>query len=94
MASMIFRPERRPEKYEIRAIFSLCSSAVIQTVSASVRAAAVWLHPGERLAAAVRDLLAGGCLEQMRQHALACGRPDAARAIAGRIAAGIRCQIL
>lgn len=63
-------------------------------VYATKNGAAVWLHPGERLAAAVRDLLGGGCLERMRQHALACGRPDAARVIAGRIAGGILRQIL
>lgn len=59
-------------------------------VYATRRGAAVWLHPGEKLAAAVQELLAGDCLAAMADKARACARPEAAAVIAGRIAGYIR----
>lgn len=51
-------------------------------VYATRRGAAVWLHPGERLAPAVRELLTDGELAGMREQAQKCARPAAARDIA------------
>lgn len=50
-------------------------------VYATRRGAAVWLHPGERLAPAVAELLAGN-LAAMGACAAACARPGAAAAVA------------
>ena len=50
-------------------------------VYATKRGAAVWLHPGERLAPAVAELLAGN-LSEMGACAAACARPRAAAAVA------------
>ena len=54
-------------------------------VYATRHGAAVWLHPGEKLAPAVAELLANGDLPAMGQRASACGRPLAAHAIAQTI---------
>ena len=61
-------------------------------VYATRHGAAVWLHPGEKLAPAVRELLAGDCLAAMAEKARACARPEAAAVIAGQIAEYIRKQ--
>lgn len=53
-------------------------------VYATRRGAAVWLHPGEKLAHAVVDLLQGD-LASMGEKARACARPGAAAAIARAI---------
>ena len=50
-------------------------------VYATKRGAAVWLHPGERLAPAVAELLSGS-LAGMGDCASACARPYAAAAVA------------
>ncbi|MFC2767610.1 MAG: glycosyltransferase [Mitsuokella sp.] len=50
-------------------------------VYATRHRAAIWLHPGEDLAAAVRSLLAGGSLPAMANAAQRCGRAGAASAI-------------
>ena len=54
-------------------------------VYATRHGAAVWLHPGEKLAPAVGELLASGELPAMGQRAAACGRPQAAGDIARTI---------
>ena len=50
-------------------------------IYATRHGAAVWLHPGEDLARAVRELLEGGRLPAMAEAARACGRADAAEDI-------------
>ena len=52
-------------------------------IYATSHGAAVWLHPGESLARAVRDLLAGNRLPAMRDAALRCKRANAAADIVG-----------
>ena len=47
--------------------------------------AAVWLHPGEKISTAVRDLLRGERLSLMRRCCLACAKPQAAKDIAQTI---------
>lgn len=59
-------------------------------VYATRRGAAVWLHPGEKLAPAVQELLMGDCLKVMAEKARACARPQAAAVIAGQIAEYIK----
>lgn len=59
-------------------------------VYATRHGAAVWLHPGEKLAPAVQELFAEGCLQAMSERALACARPEAAQKIACAIAAFIQ----
>ncbi len=54
-------------------------------VYATRHGAAVWLHPGEKLAPAVQELFAEGCLEAMAVRALSCARPEAAQEIAQAI---------
>ena len=54
-------------------------------VYATRNGAAIWLHPGEKLAPAVAELLASGCLTAMAKQAAACGRPQAAGDIARAI---------
>ena len=54
-------------------------------VYATRHGAAVWLHPGEKLAPAVGELLASGNLPAMGQRAAECGRPLAAHDIARTI---------
>ncbi|MDD6135137.1 MAG: glycosyltransferase [Selenomonadaceae bacterium] len=56
-------------------------------VYATKHGAAVWLHPGEKLAPAVQELLAGDCLKRMSVKAGDCARPAAAMEIAHCIAA-------
>ena len=51
-------------------------------VYATKHGAAVWLHPGEKLAPAVQELLAGDCLKSMSASAKNCARPAAATEIA------------
>ncbi|SFT89141.1 processive 1,2-diacylglycerol beta-glucosyltransferase [Selenomonas sp. GACV-9] len=59
-------------------------------VYATRHGAAVWLHPGEKLAPAVRELFAEDCLTEMSERALACARPEAAAQIAQAVAVFIR----
>ena len=54
-------------------------------VYATRNGAAIWLHPGEKLAPAVAELLENGCLSAMGERAAACGRPEAAGDIAREI---------
>jgi len=54
-------------------------------VYATRHGAAVWLHPGERIAPAVQEMLSTARLQPMRDHALACACPQAARQIAQRV---------
>lgn len=61
-------------------------------VYATRRGAAVWLHPGEKLALAVQEVLNEDCLSIMAEKARICARPKAASAIAGQIAAYIQKQ--
>jgi processive 1,2-diacylglycerol beta-glucosyltransferase len=51
-------------------------------VYATRHGAAVWLHPGEKLAPAVQELLTGDCLESMSARAKECAKPAAAAEIA------------
>jgi len=50
-------------------------------VYATRHGAAVWLHPGEKLAAAVEEIFHGDSLVQMQNHALKCARPLAGKEI-------------
>lgn len=59
-------------------------------VYATKNGAAVWLHPGEKLAPAVQELLTGDCLAQMSARAKACAKPAAADEIARCIAKMLR----
>ena len=53
-------------------------------VYATRRGAAVWLHPGETMAAAVEEILAHR-IPEMRRAAHDCARPDAAKHVAERL---------
>lgn len=55
-------------------------------VYATRHGAAIWLHPGEKLAPAVLEILSSGSLAQFKQQAKMCARPQAAREIAGQLA--------
>jgi len=59
-------------------------------IYATRHGAAVWLHPGERIAPAVQELLGHARSQQMRRSALACARPEAAEAIARQVLAGMK----
>ena len=59
-------------------------------VYATHHGAAVWLHPGERIAPAVQELLGHVRSQQMRRNALACARPGAAEAIARQVLSGMQ----
>lgn len=50
-------------------------------VYATRHGAALWLHPGERLASAVEEIFAGNILPAMQEKALASARPGAAEEI-------------
>lgn len=54
-------------------------------IYATHHGAAVWLHPGEDIALAVRRLLQGTRLQSMSHAAICCSRPLAAAAIAQRL---------
>lgn len=54
-------------------------------IYATHHGAAVWLHPGENMAAAVQSLLQGSRLDTMGVSARQCARPMAAAAIARRL---------
>lgn len=54
-------------------------------VYATRHGAAIWLHPGEKLAPAVSEILRGQGRAQLREHALACARPQAAHDIAVKL---------
>ena len=54
-------------------------------IYATHHGAAVWLHPGENMAAAVQSLLQGTRLDTMGVSARQCARPMAAAAIARRL---------
>ena len=50
-------------------------------VYATKHGAAVWLHPGEKLAGAVEEIFHGGCLEKMHEQALQSAKPLASQEI-------------
>ena len=55
-------------------------------VYATRNGAAIWLHPGEKLAPAVKELIGSSKLEAMREQAQKCAKPYAARQIAQALA--------
>lgn len=55
-------------------------------VYATRHGAAVWLHPGEKLASAVVEILSSEAREKLRRNASACARPQAAHDIAVELA--------
>ncbi len=59
-------------------------------VYATRHGAAVWLHPGERIAPAVQEMLAPERLASMQMHAQACARSQAAQVIAQQVLAALR----
>lgn len=59
-------------------------------VYATRHGAAVWLHPGEKLAPAVLELLTGDTLCQMHKQALACAKPQASQTIAAQLLAALK----
>ena len=50
-------------------------------VYATRNGAAVWLHPGEKLAAAVEEIFRGDSLQKMHKQAISCARPLASKEI-------------
>jgi processive 1,2-diacylglycerol beta-glucosyltransferase len=50
-------------------------------VYATKHGAAVWLHPGEKLAGAVEEIFHGACLEKMHEQALQSAKPLASQEI-------------
>ncbi len=50
-------------------------------IYATKNGAAIWLHPGEKLAKAVEEIFAAGVLEKMGEQARLCARPLASQKI-------------
>lgn len=55
-------------------------------IYATRHGAAVWLHPHEKLAPAVSEILGSGVRKELQRNAKACARPAAARDIARKLA--------